>query len=392
MQNSKESTVKDLKVLIVGIYIISIGGCTGDFDDDIEFTGHPGGSFAIEDAANALLPLEALESGYELHYQFLEADDRHDLFRISYRQLEPHEDGLIAAGPRYSMYLGLDRETGEITECSEPGCAIAGISKASDKGSKWTLVSQDAPRALASTLVVRFFEHTVYSGTSYGLYTDVTNTGLFEYGLPYAGSVGMNDMWSSFYTIDAVCSTCRVAGLAHDVYDVKVWKDANYSGKWFEFGGDDYDSDFTNDRWYDNFLQGRIDNEVSSFKVKMSVFTPQVICGDGICEGNETISSCRADCGYCGDDVCYGSETASSCRTDCGYCGDGVCYGSETISSCRADCGYCGDGICYGSEGAYSCYDDCGYCGDGYCSGPENTTNCSSDCTSRCLKEPCPIE
>lgn len=81
-----------------------------------------------------------------------------------------------------------------------------------------------------------------------------------------------------------------------------------------------------------------------------------------ICDGGDT--------GYCGDGLCSGSESCSSCSYDCGvcpaYCGDGVCNGSETCSSCSYDCGvcqpstYCGDGVCNGSETSASCPSDCG--------------------------------
>jgi Tol biopolymer transport system component len=49
-------------------------------------------------------------------------------------------------------------------------------------------------------------------------------------------------------------------------------------------------------------------------------------CGNGVCSGNETCSTCVADCGAC-------PPTAS--------CGDGTCNGNETCSTCAADCGAC---------------------------------------------------
>jgi hypothetical protein len=47
-------------------------------------------------------------------------------------------------------------------------------------------------------------------------------------------------------------------------------------------------------------------------------------CGDAVCNGGETCSSCAQDCGecpaVCGDDECNGTETCSSCAQDCGAC------------------------------------------------------------------------
>jgi hypothetical protein len=86
---------------------------------------------------------------------------------------------------------------------------------------------------------------------------------------------------------------------------------------------------------------------------------------------------CEGD-GYCGDGVCNGAESCSSCSYDCGscpppaaYCGDGVCNGSESCSSCAGDCGACPP-------------PDGGYCGDGVCAYPETRTNCRADCLYTC--------
>lgn len=64
---------------------------------------------------------------------------------------------------------------------------------------------------------------------------------------------------------------------------------------------------------------------------------PVCMCGDGICEQdrcNELQQNCPADCGsaptsppppprtgpVCGDRVCNGNETCDTCSTDCGLC------------------------------------------------------------------------
>lgn len=70
-------------------------------------------------------------------------------------------------------------------------------------------------------------------------------------------------------------------------------------------------------------------------------------CGDSVCNGSETCSTCAADCGACatcGDGSCNGTETCSTCAADCEACptcGDGTCNGTETCSACAADCGAC---------------------------------------------------
>ncbi|GIM04508.1 hypothetical protein Vretimale_9065, partial [Volvox reticuliferus] len=168
---------------------------------------------------------------------------------------------------------------------------------------------------------------------------------------------------------------------------------------------------------------------------------PPFVCGDGLCNGNKTCTSCSADCGrcsVCGDNACTGTETCSTCLMDCGIpsstgiltcCGDGLCdaAASETCQTCPSDCGvcptcnkngicetdigekcvtgtsgcsdcgtcgtssYCGDGKCTSSRKGYtetcgSCALDCGkcsdatYCGDGTCNGGETTSSCSRDC------------
>ncbi|MCX6722486.1 MAG: hypothetical protein NT094_00255, partial [Candidatus Staskawiczbacteria bacterium] len=55
----------------------------------------------------------------------------------------------------------------------------------------------------------------------------------------------------------------------------------------------------------------------------------------------------------CGDTVCNGTETCSTCPADCGvcpYCGDGVCNNGEVCNVCVADCGTCGGCTVYHNE------------------------------------------
>jgi hypothetical protein len=79
------------------------------------------------------------------------------------------------------------------------------------------------------------------------------------------------------------------------------------------------------------------------------------MCGDAVCNGDETCDSCPADCdvcpAVCGDLLCQAPETCDSCPDDCGICppvcGDGVCEADrENCQACSADCGSCPPGTC----------------------------------------------
>jgi prepilin-type N-terminal cleavage/methylation domain-containing protein len=51
------------------------------------------------------------------------------------------------------------------------------------------------------------------------------------------------------------------------------------------------------------------------------------------------------DGSVCGDGTCNGGETVDSCYVDCdGLCGDGLCNGPESIITCPADCSTLGGG------------------------------------------------
>ncbi|GFR45442.1 hypothetical protein Agub_g6838 [Astrephomene gubernaculifera] len=144
---------------------------------------------------------------------------------------------------------------------------------------------------------------------------------------------------------------------------------------------------------------------------------PARICGDGICSGSETCSTCPGDCGactVCGDGVCAGGETCVTCPRDCGTrqrdgsrtcCGDGKCASKyENSTSCPADCpantckrngvcDYAGGERCYNAATKTGCL-DCGicppnkynnhYCGDGKCNRKrfysESCYTCPQDC------------
>ncbi|MGE3454993.1 MAG: hypothetical protein AB7O24_07780 [Kofleriaceae bacterium] len=66
---------------------------------------------------------------------------------------------------------------------------------------------------------------------------------------------------------------------------------------------------------------------------------PGASCGDGVCDGSESNSTCPGDCPIggprCGDGICNGSETSASCSSDCAA---GAC------STSQDNCG--GETIC----------------------------------------------
>lgn len=155
------------------------------------------------------------------------------------------------------------------------------------------------------------------------------------------------------------------------------------------------------------------------------------VCGDSVCNGSETTTSCAEDCFTtgCGDFVCdtAAGETASNCAGDCAAatCGDDLCNGTESCGNCAADCGACtacGNGICEETEscaaGTSQCTADCGSCatcgtsvatvcyranqatcttdvrsccGDSVCSpvNNENYETCPQDCTAVCGDSVC---
>jgi hypothetical protein len=84
---------------------------------------------------------------------------------------------------------------------------------------------------------------------------------------------------------------------------------------------------------------------------------------DGMCVG-------EPDEPTCGDGVCEGDETATSCPQDCDtdgpQCGDGVCDPDEDADTCPSDCDtddpVCGNNIVEGDEecdGGPDCTDEC---------------------------------
>lgn len=71
------------------------------------------------------------------------------------------------------------------------------------------------------------------------------------------------------------------------------------------------------------------------------------VCGDGTCNGTETFLTCPSDCpSYltCQNNTCTqiagsGTDSCSPVGSQCGqYCGNNICDGTETFSSCAQDC------------------------------------------------------
>ena len=145
------------------------------------------------------------------------------------------------------------------------------------------------------------------------------------------------------------------------------------------------------------------------------------VCGDHICQSNETVALCPADCstaagcasnltqsgctgagctwyaalGYC---ILPGSNTGT-CATQASLCttqsactsaayfwcpSTNLCYTSQASNPCSA---VCGDHICSSTETPSSCSADCGSastetCGNGFCGSGETATSCAADCSS----------
>jgi hypothetical protein len=81
------------------------------------------------------------------------------------------------------------------------------------------------------------------------------------------------------------------------------------------------------------------------------------VCGNGWCEGDESVSCC-SDCGTCG-----GSTTPPQTGP---VCGNGTCEAGETCSTCASDCGSGAQDPCWSlctcSDGSIDSAPDCGSC------------------------------
>ena len=121
---------------------------------------------------------------------------------------------------------------------------------------------------------------------------------------------------------------------------------------------------------------------------------PPSVCGDGVCENDESNINCPYDCSYCGDGTCgyYNGvlENIVSCPVDCSVCGDGLitgneqCDGSNLNGQTCVSRGYVGGTLaCLGGQHPNMCQFDtsgCLFCGNDICDPGEDSENCEYDC------------
>lgn len=114
------------------------------------------------------------------------------------------------------------------------------------------------------------------------------------------------------------------------------------------------------------------------------------MCGDGLCNGQETCNTCALDCGpcgpVCGDSVCNGAETCSSCALDCGPCPNNcshdLCLEGVALV---AGCDPCVTQVC--AADSFCCTDSW----DSMCVG-EVTSICGQSCGGgSCAHDECTI-
>lgn len=136
---------------------------------------------------------------------------------------------------------------------------------------------------------------------------------------------------------------------------------------------------------------------------------PTCPCGNGVCEGGENCVTCPEDCisgqggtcdscfkGVCNGD-CHPNKEGPECQ-DCApshCCGDGTCEGLETVDNCAIDCACLSDAECDDGNpctidvcdpltgGCSSTWAACGL--DDGCCAPDCTSETDPDCSSQCI-------
>lgn len=111
-------------------------------------------------------------------------------------------------------------------------------------------------------------------------------------------------------------------------------------------------------------------------------------CGDGVCNNEETCSTCAEDCTTgCGGGEIFGCTDPNATNYNsgadidddsCTYCGNGTCEANhdETCSTCSSDCGSCSSG---GGGGSTPLCILRGDCGSSYIPPADNTEEVSND-------------
>jgi hypothetical protein len=133
-------------------------------------------------------------------------------------------------------------------------------------------------------------------------------------------------------------------------------------------------------------------------------------CGNAVCDEGENCTNCFEDCisgqggscdacfkGAC-DGVCHPVKENLTCA-DCApsyCCGDGTCEGGETVDNCAVDCGCSSDGDCDDGQGCTvdtcdvatgTCNNEWPACGlDDGCCGPGCTSATDPNCASACVE------
>ena len=125
------------------------------------------------------------------------------------------------------------------------------------------------------------------------------------------------------------------------------------------------------------------------------------LCGDGYCDGLESVDLCPADClTECGDGAGEGAETAQSCAEDCDPppCVHKLCEAGEALAP---GCDSCVDVVCASAASCCASAWDApcvaqadalcgaGCCGDGACDG-ETCDSCPADCGACAPPPTCP--
>jgi hypothetical protein len=152
----------------------------------------------------------------------------------------------------------------------------------------------------APDCLVEFWTGYGYTGARdcYGTKADVDLALANPNGAPLVvNQVSHNDQYSSFRTIEQICQDrgidpCHLAGVPNKIKTgvTQVYKDANRSGKWKQFSeAVNGDSDFDDNTWYGSWIQGDVDDKISSFSMDFSVAPtcykavggPNCLCIDG---------------------------------------------------------------------------------------------------------------